>query len=535
MTDFDILIEGGEVVIGSPPTIERADVGVKDGRIGAVRSSLAGATADRRIDARDLLVSPGFIDPHSHTDWTVLINPAAQSTIRQGVTTEIVGNCGVTLAPVSPSSSTSISALLKSFGYTGTIGWLSLADLFDEIAGEGTSQNLAWFVGHSAIRDAAGVRGPRVDATQTRRMQRLLAESLDAGALGMSTGLEYGSGRDASTEELLALAQTLHTKGAGYASHIRNRDASIDAAVDEFFSIAHAADHLVQLSHLNVRAGTGAADGAWERAAQRVVDERQRGLRVLADFTPFSNGIGLAEGLMPGWFLTMSASERSDLLSSPEGRARLKDDTDRYWRFLQRGEWGRVSFSVAPGRPWYEGRQIDELAADLTLDPWDVFFDAVAAAGADLGALQLIGDLFTPEHMREAISHDHFLLGVDGYSTVTEGVLGERTRTHPLFYAGHVHYLAYHALSNRTLSIEDAIHKMSGRVADHFAIQDRGYIATGLFADLAVIDLRGLRSLDTTSHKGTYVDVVPYVLVNGVLTVDQRVHTGARAGRLLTR
>lgn len=533
--DFDLLIEGGEVVLGSSPSISRADVGIKDARIVAVQPSLAEATARRRVDARDHIVCPGFIDPHSHSDWTVLVNPEAQSTIRQGVTTEIVGNCGVTLAPVLPTSLAVVSALLRSFGHEGEVAWSTFDSFLSHVTTQGTSQNLAWFVGHSAIRDAAGVRGAQADVHQVAQMQRLLAEALDAGALGMSTGLEYGSGRDATTDELLALAGTLQAHGAGYASHIRNRDSDIDSAVAEFFAIVREAGGLGQLSHLNVRAGTGAPAGAWERAAQRLVDERQGGLQVLADFTPFPDGLGLAEGVLPGWFLTMSPDQRSAFLSDKEGRDRLRGDTDRYWRFIYREEWGRVQFTIAPQRPDYEGRRVDELAAELSLSPWDVFFDAVSAAGADLGALQFMGDLFTPQHMREAISHGHFLLGVDGYSTRTDGVLGERTRTHPLFYAGHMHYLAHHVLSEKTLPLAVAIHKMSGMVADHFGIRERGYIAEGYFADVAVIDLAKLRQLDTAAHTARYVDVVPYVVVNGKLTVDGAEHTGARAGKMLSR
>ncbi|MBE1584355.1 amidohydrolase family protein [Nonomuraea angiospora] len=519
---FDLLIKNGTVVDGSGAEPYPADVGLRADKIASVRPGLDGAAIT--IDATGMLVAPGLIDPHSHTDWSILGNRDAQSTIRQGVTTEVVGNCGVTYAPLTDVNAEGAATALRAYGYEGEADWRAFGELLERVhdrgQGGGTAQNLAWFVGHTALRNSG-------DAT------RHLEEALDAGALGMTSGLEYGSGRDATTAELLDLARIVGRRGGMYASHIRNRDAGLAAAVDEFFQVARADDGLrAQLSHLNVRHNTGADPGAWERAVERLATERERGLDVLADMTPYPDGIGLAVGLLPDWLLAGGAEEAARRLGDREAMARLRGECDRYWRFVHRGEWDRVTLATSPATPELEGKTFPDIAHELGMDEWDCFFHILRAAGPDMFAVQFIGRLFTGEHVAEAVAHPLFCLGVDGFSSRLDGPLAARTQ-HPLFFSGHLHYLAHHVQRQRTLSLAEAIHKMTAMVADHFGLAGRGRIAEGAWADLAVFDPAGLARLDTFQMPDRYPDCVPYVLVNGALVVDSGMHLGTRAGRQL--
>lgn len=526
---IDILIRGASIVDGTGAAPFDADVGVIGDRI-VVVGRADGTQALEEFDATGLLLTPGLIDPHSHSDWSILGNRDALSTVHQGVTTEIVGNCGVTYAPIAAGDEETARRALAAFGYEGEVGWRSFAELLDVVHGGGTAQNLAWFVGHTGLRRAA----ERTEGELVRAMERHLHEALEAGALGFSSGLEYGAGRAAGTPELEALARVAGRFGAMYASHIRNRDAALGEAVDEFFRVVHAGDLRAQLSHLNVRHGTGAEEGAWVEAVTRLERERRSGVEVLADMTPYPDGIGLAAGLLPEWLLAEGEAVAAESLRDPRVRARVRADSDRYWRFVHRGHWERVRLAVSPATPEWEGMIFPEIAAANGTDEWDAYFDVMAAAGGDLGAVQFMGALFEPDHVADAVSHERFLLGVDGFTSRRDGVLGART-PHPLFFHGSQHFLSHHALRAGTLTLEMAVHKMTGAVAQHFGLRDRGRVAEGAFADLVLWDQQLLRDTDTFVLPERYATAARHVWVNGTPVVSHGTRTLHRPGTRLER
>ncbi|WP_309103966.1 amidohydrolase family protein [Microbacterium sp.] len=526
---IDLLIRGASVIDGSGVPEFAADVGIVGTRIAFVGRD-PGAGAVEEIDATGLLLTPGLIDPHSHSDWSILGNRDALSTVHQGVTTEVVGNCGVTYAPIAEGDEETARRALAAFGYEGEVPWRSFADLLSVVHGGGTAQNLAWFVGHTGLRRAAERHGGDLVGT----MERDLHEALEAGAIGFSSGLEYGAGRNAETSELEALARVAGRYGAMYASHIRNRDVALAEAVEEFFRVVHAGDLRAQLSHLNVRHGTGAATGAWAKAVARLERERRSGVDVLADMTPYPEGIGLAAGLLPDWLLSEGEEAAADALRSAEVRARVREDSDRYWRFVHRGQWGRVRLAVSPATPEWEGLTFPEIAAVNGTDEWDAYFDVMAASGGDLGAVQFMGALFEPDHVAEAVSHDRFLLGVDGFTSRRDGVLGART-PHPLFFHGYQHFLSHHALRAGTLRLENAVHKMTAAVAAHFGLRDRGCVAEGAFADLVLWDRELLRETDTFVMPEHYATAARHVWVNGTPVVEHGIRTVHRPGTRLER
>lgn len=531
MAALDTLIVGADVIDGTGAPATRCDVGIDGDRIVYLGVD-DGVQAVHTVDAGGMIVTPGLIDPHSHSDWSILGNRAAYSTIHQGVTTEVVGNCGVTYAPLGEDDVETAQNALRAMGFDGTVDWRSFGELLDRVHSGGTAQNLMWFVGHTAIRAAAQSNAVRSRRSEQRERVRLLEEAMDAGAIGFSSGLEYGAGRFADMAEIAELARVAGRRGGMYSSHIRNRDTGLAEAVDEFFDIVRHGRVRAQLSHLNVRHDTGAPSGAWERAAGRVVDERRRGIDVLADMTPYPHGIGLAAGLLPDWLAERPAAEAARLLDDAEIRARVRQDCDRYWRFVHRGHWDRVRLGVSASHPEWEGLTFPEIAERHGRDEWDCLFDVLAAAGPDLGSVQLLGLLFTEDHLAEAISHDHFLLGVDAFTACRRGPLGARTR-HPLFYYGHTHYLAHHVPAG-TLTRENAIRKMTGMVADHFGIGERGYLREKYFADVVVFDPDVLSRTDTWAMPPQdYADAARYVWVNGVAVIADAQHTGRLAGQML--
>jgi len=529
---LDTLIQNGWVADGTGNPAYPADVGIQGDRIVEV-GRLAGVESACVIDAIGKIVCPGFVDSHSHNDWSIHANPSEQSSIRQGTTTDIVGNCGYSSAPINDLSRAFVANRLETFGFTGTFDWTSFGEYLDVIKGTGMSGNLAWFVGHNTIRTAAGVVGPRATEEQLRTMEGFVQEAMEAGALGLSTGLEFEPGRTAPTEEVVRLAKIAGEHRGYYASHMRNRDAHIRESTREFLDIVRQSGTVGEISHLNVRHHT-APEGAWEEAVDMLEQARQEGVNVLADTTPFLDGLGQMAGILPPWVKAEGPARTAELLRDPAVRARLRTDCDRYWRFIHRGEWDRVRVLE---NSWFlelSGRSFPEIAELWGRDEWECYFDILAAAGAEMDNLIIIGLLFTEEHSAAMASHPLFNLGVDGFSSVM-GESSSYPLAHPINYAGMTHYLTHHVREKRTLRLEEAIRKMTSMPAAHFGLRDRGLIRRGCFADVVVFDFDALDDVSTVEQPVAYARGVENVLVNGVPVVDAGEHTGARPGRNLLR
>ena len=530
---LDVLIQKGWVADGTGNPTYPADVAIQDDRIVEV-GRLAGAEAERVIDAAGKMVCPGFIDAHSHTDWTIHANPLAQSTIRQGVTSEIVGNCGTSNAPITNASREAIVGRLRDYAYKGPVEWTSFGEYLDLIRRMGTSCNLAWFVGHNTVRAAAGVTGSRATENEMQDMENAVREAMEAGALGLSTGLEFEPGRTAPTEEVNRLAKVAGEYGGCYSSHIRNRDAHLQESIEEFLKIVRQSGTIGEISHLNVRYNSGAPEGAWERAVATMERSRQEGLDVMADTTPFPDGIGQLAAILPPWVKAEGSAKAAELLGDPAVRKRLRNECDRYWRFIHRGEWHRVRMARNPLFPELSGKSFPEIAELWGKDEWECCFDILAAYGDGMDSLFVIGHLKSDDLLAAMVSHPLYNLAVDGFSSTTDASFAIPC-AHPIHYAGMIHYLTHHVREKHTLRLEEAIRKMTSMPATHFGLHHRGLLRAGHFADVVVLDFDGLEDVSTAEQPVAYVRGVEVVLVNGVPVVDAGEHTGARPGRTLLR
>jgi len=518
MEMLDIIIRNGWVVDGTGNPRYKADVAIKGDRIVEV-GCLPEAEAAQCIDAAGKIVSPGFIDAHSHTDSTIMANPGAESTIRQGVTTEIVGNCGNSAAHI-------VRA--------GDQNSYTFGEFLEAVEKMGTSINLAWLVGHNTIRAAVGVRGAEPSEDQYKEMERLLHEAMEAGAVGFSTGLEFEPGRSCRPEEIQRLVAVIKKYDPIYTSHIRNRDAKVLEALDEFMEVIAANDIRGEVSHMNIRHNTGAPERAWERCVEKIERMRSKGFQVFADMTPLNFGMGQMAAILPPWLRAEGNAKAVEMLRDPKIRSRLKTECDRYWRFIHRGEWDRVRMQNNPAFPEINGLEFTEIAKRWNKEPWDCYFDILAAAGEEMDRVSLVARLFTDEHLRETIGHPLYMLGMDGYSTRIDGELAKKT-AFPLHFMGMTYFITHHVREVHTLSLEEAVRKMTGMPATHFRLRDRGLLRKGNYADVVVFDFENLDTVSTIEKPLAYVKGVEHVIVNGVPTVCHGDHTGARAGRNLLR
>lgn len=534
---MDILIRNGWIADGTGNPLYPADVMIENDRIVAVEN-LHDAQAAHVIDAGGKIVCPGFIDCHSHTDWTIHTNPTAQSTIRQGVTTEIVGNCGLGNAPVSDFSRESVAGRLREYCYEGPVIWSSFAEYLDAISQMGTSCNLAWYVTHGAIRESVGIgtstKSSDVTKEQMNSMKNSVREAMEAGALGFSSGLEYEPGRLASPEELLQLVKVVGEYDGYYASHIRNYADSLQSGIEEFIDIVGLAGSRGQVSHLNVRYNTGAEEGAWLRAVETIEQARHDGMNIQTDCVGLKDGFGCLAAILPPWIRTGGAEQTAKLLRDPQVRARVRTECDRYWRFLHRGEWDRVRITQSKQFPEIAGKNFFEIADLWKKDVWDCYFDVLVAAGSGLDSLLALALVFTDDHVEEMVSHPLFSLEGDIPSSSLDGPLKEKL-PYKASYAGMIHFLTHHVKEKQTLRIEDAIRKMTSMPATHFGLRDRGLIKRGYFADVVVFDYNNLDDISTNEKPLAYAKGVEHVIINGTIVVDNAEHTATRPGRNLLR
>ena len=369
--------------------------------------------ADRVIDAAGRVVCPGFVDPHSHSDFSILTNPTAQSTIRQGVTTEVVGNCGWTYAPVSAASGRSSGPAAHVRLRRADVPWSTFGEHLSFLADVGHSPNLAWFVGHNTMRSRRASRAHAEAPSRWRLMEGFVDEAMQAGALGISTGLEFNPGRAATTEELVRLNAVAGRYDGYYTSHIRNRDSGLLEAIDEFLAIVREGGTSGEISHLNVRHHTDAPERGWQRAVDTMAAAREVGLDVLADTTPFRDGLGQMAGILPPWVAADGPEAAAAKLRDPALRERLRGECDRYWRFIHKGEWERVCLQATPQYPELGGLSFRADLGAARQGPVGRATSTSSPTPARTRGDPPVGTLFTDEHLAEMIAHPLFCLGVD--------------------------------------------------------------------------------------------------------------------------
>ena len=521
---LDYLIRRGWVIDGTGNPRYRCDVGIRDSRIVSMERHIT-EEAREVIDAEGLMVSPGFIDAHSHSDVTIESNPYCESTIRQGVTTEIVGNCGNSTAPFPPEGSDAGGG----FGHFGDAPIpynRTLGEHMAELEKMGMSGNLVWLVGHNSLRTLAGVKVEAVTEEQYQIMESALRQAFEDGAVGLSSGLEFEPGRTSRPEELMRLAGVVKEYDGIYTSHIRNRDAHVLEALDEFLDVIRHHHIRGEVSHMNIRYHTHAPENAAQKCIEKIRGARADGFEVLTDMTPLNYGIGQMAGILPAWLTSMPPEELRPALLNPEIRARLRNDCDRYWRFIAGGEWDRVRMQNNNAFPEINGMTFPEISKLWNKDPWDCYFDILAAVAPDLDSVVLVSRLFTDEHLVETISNPLYMLVVDGYGTSTEGEVAKHTQF-PLHYIGRDWFLTYHVREKHILSLEEAVRKMTSMPATQFGLKGRGLLCEGAVADVAVFDFEHMETPFDLQDPAQYASGVKHVWVNGtpVLRDGKHLHT----------
>ena len=523
---FDLLISGGVVVDGTGAPAFAADVGIEGERIAAV-GRLAGSEAARTLAADGLVVAPGFIDVHTHSDLTLLADRRGMSKVRQGVTTEVSGNCGYSPFPVVPERRALLEKTLSSIhGDAVEWDWTDLTGYRARAATQGIGINLAPLVGHSAIRGAVvGFDDRPATPEEVYDMRRLVVEALEQGAFGLSTGLTLPPSAYGDTDEIVALARTLASyPGRFYASHIRAWAGYHIRGVEEAIEIGRRAGVPVQVSHMSVNDPRhwGEADTVIA-VCERAVAE---GLDVTFDVYPYAASSSGFSQCFPTWAQSGGVDALVARLRDAEGRAAvragmLEEGLFRGWPWL----WDRLRVSTAHT----EALTIEQAAQAMGIEAIDA---ALTLMELDEGRLEVIFYYRTETDMRAFLKHPLGMVGSDGLALAPGGRIGVG-KPHPRSYGAHARVLGRYVREERVLGLEEAVHKMSGQVADRLGLRDRGRIRPGHAADLLVFDPAAVLDRADFDHPHQYPLGIEYVMVNGRMTVERGEHTGAAAGRVL--
>ena len=503
-----------------------ADVAIRAGRIEAVGPGLA-AEGGTVIDVGGLVVAPGFIDIHSHTDLELLIDPRAESKVRQGVTTEVAGQDGSSLGPWTNEQWDAVRDTNRR-RYGIDVDFRDVGGFFVRLEREPGAVNFASMIGAGTVRNAViGADDRRATPDELHRMVGLVAEALGAGACGLSTGLEYIPGAFADLNELIALAAPLGGSGLPYASHMRNEDDQLLAAVEEALNVGRLAGVSVQISHLKAQ-----GERNWWKAPV-VLDllewVRADGVDVTYDRYPYvAYSTGLTS-LFPVWARDGGNDRLLGRLDDPSLAARIEDGVRA--KIDQLGSWNAVQITSAasPALAAIRGRRLGDLAREQGMEPYAYL---VRLTREDRARTGMIGFGMSEENTERFLAHPLGMICSDGTALAVDGPLAGGS-PHPRSFGTFARVLGHYARDRGTLPLELAVHKMTGMPATRLRFTDRGRIAPGGRADLAVFDPDRIADRATFQDPHRYAAGVPHVLVNGEFVLRDHEHTGARPGQVV--
>lgn len=530
-TPCDLLFSGGRVVDGTGSPWFRADVCIAGDRISRI-GDLGGLEAKRRIDARGLVIAPGFIDMLGQSEYNVLVDNRAASKITQGITTEITGE-GTSIAPTNARMIAEQKEVWARYGVTPD--WTTLEGYFRAFERAKPAINLGTFVGAGGVRNLiVGEEDRSATPEELKAMEAAVAQAMEEGAFGLSTSLQYVPDRFASTEEIIALAKVAARYGGTYITHQRSETYKIDESLDEVFRIAGEARIPAQIYHLKT-----ACRKNWGRMPQvleRLEWARAAGLDVSADVYPYTAAENGLDANLPLWVREGGRDRMIARLADPAVRARVKADVirdDPSWENQYRccgGAGGILVASVVnPALKKYEGKTLEQIGKEEGKDPIDGLMDIVAA---DRGNSQGIDFMMSEEDVRAALRHRLISLGTDAGAEAEDGIFSQE-KSHPRAWGSAARILGKYVREEKLLTLEEAVRKITSLPASRMGLSDRGLVRPGMAADLVAFDPMTVADRSTYADPLHYSDGIPYVAVNGELVVDGGKITQARPGRVL--
>ena len=528
---FDLLIINGRILDGSGSPWFAGSVGIRNGKIAEI-GRLPGASGKQVIDAKGLIVSPGFIDLHSHSDFTLLVDGKAESKIRQGVTTEILGESS-SAAPVLGPAVADFDRSLKPAGIQRD--WTTLGQYFSRAERQGVAVNIASYVGSGQVRYCVMGNVNRAPTPEElTKMRGLTEQAMDDGAIGLSSGLVYPPNSFAKTDELVELAKIAARHGGIYATHIRSESDTSLAAIDEAIEIGEQSGLPVHIFHFKKYGQEHW--GHMREQIERIHSARDRGVEVTTDQYPYIAAMTGLEMCIPAKFMEGTAEDFVARLKDSKVRGEIRKAIEEGlpgWgdnEVKSVGGWHGVLVAALqkPENKKFEGMRMDDVAKAMGKDPLDTLCDLLISEGGSADAVYFG---MSEDDVRLAMQQPWVGIGSDGSAVTPEmNFIG---KPHPRFYGTFPRVLGYYVREQKVLTLAEAIRKMTSFSAQINGLTDRGLLRPGMAADITIFDPDTVADKATFENPLQYSAGIEYVVVNGRVVLNQGQHTGAKPGHVL--
>jgi len=514
---YDIVIRAGTIVDGTGSTGYKGDVAIVGDTIAIIGEAPADS-ARAEIDADGKIVCPGFIDIHTHTDFSLLVNPQAESKIRQGVTTEIGGNCGSSIAPIAEDSLQQTQKSLDKYGIE--VDWRDIDEFLSKLEDAKIGINFATFVGNGAVRAAVmGFEERAPTQVEVEKMKAQVAKAMRQGAIGLSTGLIYTPSLYADTHEIVELAKVAAQHNGIYASHIRGEGETLFEAIHEAVTIGEQARIGVQIAHFKAY-----GEKNWGKAgrALEMLDEaRERGIDVTADRYPYLAGSTGLAAFLPIWSRDGGTEAMLERLKDTEISSRIKADLD-VSATETTDYWGRTILCT-------DGSTVAEAAKKRDMEPADFVCQFLIEKD---GHVQICHFGMCQEDANLIIKHPQVMIASDSSAKAPYGELG-KGKPHPRGYGTFPRAIQEYARERKLVSLPEMIRKMTSMPADRLGFTRRGRLKNGNYADICILDYENVKDNATYAEPHQYPDGIEYVLVNGQIVMDNGEHTGNFPGKVI--
>ena len=527
----DLIIRSGHILDGTGAPARKGDIAVQEGKIVEITDSID-MHAEREWNAAGKYVCPGFIDIHTHSDFSLLANRFAESSVRQGITTLVTGNCGHGPAPSPDRELGKQVTIGYSENFNTDFGWDHFAEYLEDLFSPGLSVNVAPLVPHGSIRLAVmGYDARPPTKVELEKMKDFVDDAMSAGAAGFSTGLEYSPGQHADKNELIALCSVAASHGGIYASHIRNRADTFMESVVESLNIIRKAGCPGQLSHLAPRPY---ANEKFDEVLETIYQARdQESLEIGIDTFPDVWAPGPVVTLLPPWVYEDTPDRVLDRLNSPDVVDQCRETFQNPTNYLLRlGGFESFYLTCSKSYPELVGRNFQEISEIFGADHTETIFKLVLADGSDFYNVMLRHIYATPEDLQQLLLQPICSIESDGVTTAPYGPLKDFVFNRSS-YCYTIRFLMEYVIDQKLFTLEEGIRKMTSLPADSARLKGRGRLKEDYTADILIFSLEDLKDNTTDDKPSAYPDGIELVMVNGSIVLEQGTHSQALPGQML--
>jgi len=523
---FDIIIKNGTIIDGTGKDGFKANIGITEEKITAI-GNLSSKKAKKVINASGKIISPGFIDIHSHTDTELFVNPYAEGKLRQGITSEISGNCGTTPFPLRGKD---IDKFHNKFHkrYEIKIHWKDIEDYFLSLEDNGTAVNYASLIGHGNLRTAVvGKNDVQPTTKQMNKMKDIIAEYMQVGALGLSTGLEYAPGSYAKTEELIELSKVVSKYNGIYTTHMRNESDTVIEAIEEAIEICKKAEVSLEISHLKA-----CNKNNWHKVdifLDLIQKEIDNGLPILADRYPYNAYSTGLSAFLPLWSRQGSDYDIIDKLKNDKLFKKIADHTKNKFKDIGGAHRVVISYCSKDGNKKYEGKSIKENAISNNKDP--IEFTRELLINDKLNT-EIVGFAMDENNLKKILSTPFINLCTDASARAPYGKLSAG-KPHPRGFGSFPRMLGKYVREEKIINLSDAIRKMTSQPAKKMQLKNRGELKEKYFADIVIFDSKTVIDKATYTKPRKYPEGINYVIVNGGIALENGIRSNKTFGKIL--